>query len=66
MKSRRLSGLAVSVFGVLLTAQPLNRLTAQHFSVGPQIVFGDYREVSADQVASADSRFCKKPRAISI
>jgi len=48
MKSRRLSGLAVSVFGVLLTAQPLNRLTAQHFSVGPQIVFGDYREVSAD------------------
>src|SRR2546423_14926092 len=30
-----------------LTAQPLNRLTAQHFTVGPQIAFGDYREVSS-------------------
>ena len=48
MKSRRLSGLAVGVFGVLLTAQPLNRLTAQHFSIGPEVAFGDYREVSSD------------------
>ncbi len=48
MKRRRLSGLAVSVLGVLLTAQPLNRLTAQHFSIGPEVAFGDYREVSSD------------------
>jgi hypothetical protein len=33
---------------MLLTAQPLNRLTAQHVAVGPQVVFGDYREVSSD------------------
>jgi len=46
--SRRFGGLAVSALGVLLTAQPLNRLTAQHFSIGPQIAFGDYKEVSAD------------------
>jgi hypothetical protein len=43
----RLGGSAVCV-AILLTAQPLNRLTAQHFSVGPQIAFGDYREVSSD------------------
>ena len=46
--SRRFGGLAVSALGVLLTAQPLNRLTAQQFSIGPQIAFGDYKEVSAD------------------
>ena len=48
MKRRRLSGLAVSVLGVLLTAHPLKRLTAQHFSIGPEVAFGDYREVSSD------------------
>ena len=46
--SRRFGGLAVSALGVLLTAQPLNRLAAQHISIGPQIAFGDYKEVSAD------------------
>lgn len=40
--------LAVATFGVLLTAQPASRLTAQEVSVGPHVVFGDYREVSAD------------------
>jgi hypothetical protein len=33
---------------VLLTVQPTNRLSAQHVSIGPQIAFGDYREVSSD------------------
>jgi hypothetical protein len=46
--SRRLSGWAVGALSVWLTAQPLNRLTAQHISIGPQIAFGDYKEVSAD------------------
>jgi hypothetical protein len=46
--SRRFGGLAVSALGVLLTAQPLNCLAAQHFGIGPQIAFGDYKEVSAD------------------
>lgn len=45
---RRFSGWAVCGLGVFLTAQPLNRLTAQHVSIGPQIAFGDYREVSSD------------------
>ena len=48
MSRGRLSGWAVGALGVLLTAQPLNRLTAQHVAVGPQIAFGDYREVSSD------------------
>ncbi len=48
MSNGRLSGWAVGALGVLLTAQPLNRLTAQHVIVGPQIAFGDYREVSSD------------------
>jgi len=48
MSRGRLSGSAVGALGVLLTAQPLNRLTAQHVAVGPQIAFGDYREVSSD------------------
>ena len=34
--------------GVLLAAQPLSRLAAQHVAVGPVVAFGDYREVSAD------------------
>ena len=47
--SGRFGGLAVSAaLAIVLTAQPLNRLTAQHFSVGPQIAFGDYKEVSPD------------------
>ncbi|HEV8380089.1 MAG TPA: hypothetical protein VGQ29_00745 [Gemmatimonadales bacterium] len=44
----RFSGWAVRGLVVLLTAQPLNRLSAQHVSIGPQVVFGDYREVSSD------------------
>jgi hypothetical protein len=32
----------------LLSAYPPIRLSAQHFVVGPQAVFGDYREVSSD------------------
>jgi hypothetical protein len=45
--NRRVGALAVGVLG-LLTAPPLNRLSAQHVSVGPQIAFGDYKEVSAE------------------
>jgi len=48
MSGGRFGGLAVCALGVLLTAQPLNRLAAQHVNVGPQIAFGDYREVSSD------------------
>jgi len=48
MSGGRFGGWAVCAAGVLLTAQPLNRLTAQHVSIGPQIAFGDYREVSSD------------------
>jgi hypothetical protein len=33
---------------VLLSIIPSFHLSAQHVSVGPQIAFGDYREVSAD------------------
>jgi len=33
---------------VLLSIIPSFQLSAQHFSVGPQIAFGDYREVSSD------------------
>ncbi|PYO88632.1 MAG: hypothetical protein DMD66_06960 [Gemmatimonadetes bacterium] len=46
--SGRFGGLAVCALGVCLTAQPLNRLFAQHVAIGPQVVFGDYREVSSD------------------
>ncbi len=48
MNGGRFGGWAVCALGVVLTAQPLNRLTAQHVSIGPQIAFGDYREVSSD------------------
>jgi hypothetical protein len=50
MNRRRFGGLAVCALGtgLLLTAQPLNRLAAQHVAIGPQVVFGDYREVSSD------------------
>jgi len=48
MNGGRFGGRAVCAVGVFLTAQPLNRLAAQHVSVGPQIAFGDYREVSSD------------------
>jgi len=48
MSGGRFGGWAVCALGVLLTAQPLNRLAAQHVDVGPQIAFGDYREVSSD------------------
>ncbi|MGE5803530.1 MAG: hypothetical protein ACM358_14880 [Gemmatimonadota bacterium] len=33
---------------LLLSNNPTFQLSAQHFSVGPQIAFGDYKEVSAD------------------
>jgi hypothetical protein len=49
---KRFSGWSLwrfAVTGVMfLTAQPFSRLTAQHVSLGPQVVFGDYREVSYD------------------
>lgn len=45
---RRFGGWAVGVLALVLTAQPLSRLTAQHGSIGVQAVFGDYREVSPD------------------
>jgi len=46
--NRRLGGWAVSAMAVVLTAYPANRLSAQHGSVGVQLAFGDYREVSSD------------------
>lgn len=46
--TRRFAGWAVSATAALLLVYPTNRLTAQSFTVGPQIVFGDYREVSSD------------------
>lgn len=42
----RAAGRAVAV--ILLSAWPADRLTAQDVVVGPQVVFGDYRETSAD------------------
>jgi hypothetical protein len=36
------------VGAIVLSIIPSFQLSAQHFSVGPQIVFGDYREVSSD------------------
>jgi hypothetical protein len=33
---------------LLLSTIPTLQLSAQHFSIGPQIAFGDYREVSSD------------------
>ena len=33
---------------MVLSIIPSFQLSAQHFSVGPQVVFGDYREVSSD------------------
>jgi hypothetical protein len=48
VSSGRLGGLAVSSLVIILTAQPTNRLTAQSFSLGPQLAFGDYRETSSD------------------
>jgi len=46
MKPRRLVGWSVSV--LFLTVHPSDRLSAQHFSVGPQVALGDYKEVSSD------------------
>ncbi len=37
-----------AALAIFLTAIPAVRLSAQHLVVGPQAVFGDYREVSAD------------------
>jgi hypothetical protein len=48
MNDRRLGGWSVSMICALLAVSPSNRLSAQRFVVGPQVVFGDYREVSAD------------------
>ncbi|HXM38722.1 MAG TPA: hypothetical protein VN908_08695 [Gemmatimonadales bacterium] len=44
----RLGGLTVSALATLLLFYPPNRLDAQHFAIGPQVVFGDYREVTAN------------------
>jgi hypothetical protein len=46
--SRRAGGWAGAILALFLTVQPLHGLAAQHFSVGPQLIFADYREVSAD------------------
>jgi hypothetical protein len=43
----RVDGWTVFVV-VVLSISPTVRLTAQHFAVGPQVAFGDYRETSAD------------------
>src|SRR5215510_3259403 len=48
MRGRRLGGWAIGALGVLLTAPPLDRLAAQRVAIGPQLAFGDYREVSSD------------------
>jgi len=37
-----------TVLAVVLFTSPTISLTAQQFSVGPELVFGDYRETSAD------------------
>ncbi len=44
-------GTMVRVAGItalILSIFPLFQLSAQHVSIGPQIAFGDYREVSSD------------------
>jgi hypothetical protein len=33
---------------VVLSVLPSSQLSAQHFSIGPQVAFGDYREASSD------------------
>jgi hypothetical protein len=33
---------------VVLSVFPSSQLSAQHFSIGPQVAFGDYREASSD------------------
>lgn len=38
----------VGVLCALLAVFPFSRLSAQHVAIGPQIAFGDYREVSSD------------------
>ncbi|MFN2571382.1 MAG: hypothetical protein ABR537_07205 [Gemmatimonadales bacterium] len=38
----------IAAAGVALSIVPSLRLSAQHFAVGPQLTFGDYREVSSD------------------
>ena len=48
MNGRRLDDWTISVICALLAVYPSNRLLAQHVAIGPQVVFGDYREVSAD------------------
>ena len=37
-----------TILAVALFTSPAVSLTAQQFSIGPQLVFGDYRETSAD------------------
>jgi hypothetical protein len=48
MTVSRLDGWTVSLLIALLAVYPPSRLVAQHVAFGPQIVFGDYREVSSD------------------
>ena len=38
----------ILVIAISLSVSPTVRLSAQHFSLGPQIAFGDYKEVSPD------------------
>jgi hypothetical protein len=42
----RVVALAATVMA--LSIIPILQLSAQHFSIGPQVAFGDYREVSSD------------------
>ena len=46
--TRRVRGLGLGALGAIILSYPSHPLAAQHVSVGPQIVFGDYREVSSD------------------
>jgi hypothetical protein len=39
---------ALTAAVIMVSVIPAFQLSAQHFSVGPQIAFGDYREVSSD------------------
>ena len=43
-KMERVAGMVA----VMLSIVPSFHLSAQHFAIGPQIAFGDYREISAD------------------
>jgi hypothetical protein len=43
-----MSVIALTAAVVAVSIIPTFQLSAQHFAIGPQVAFGDYREVSAD------------------